>query len=242
MWRMIWQETGEVAVVVMLTKTFELGRDKCFQYFPNAETEPLEVRDEDNEFGDDFVATITLVEKKRDPRSSCTVRKLELRVGDKVKTVWHLLFKGWPDYNVPEGEDKSALLELIRLANEKNSGPENPLIVHCARPRSSNAGRWLTTHQAARASVARARLLRSTTLFAILTRGRSRRRSARISFSIPSTSSANSACIWSKARSSSSSSTQSSRSGTCGGPSRRHRRWCTYTRKRTRLVTARRSA
>lgn len=114
----------------MLTKTFELGRDKCFQYFPENDTEHLEIRD-DGEFGDSFDATVTLLEKKRDPKSSCSVRKLLLKVGDRPKIVWHLLFKGWPDYNVPEGDDKSALLELIKLANEKNSGPDNPLIVHC---------------------------------------------------------------------------------------------------------------
>ncbi|KAF8541961.1 protein-tyrosine phosphatase-like protein [Trichophaea hybrida] len=130
MWRMIWQETGDVAVVVMLTKTFELGRDKCFQYFPEDDPEPWEIRD-DGEFGDGFNATVALLEKKKDPRSSCTVRKLLMKVGDKQKIVWHLLFKGWPDYNVPEGDEKSALLELIKLANEKNSGPDNPLIVHC---------------------------------------------------------------------------------------------------------------
>ncbi|KAI5806222.1 protein-tyrosine phosphatase-like protein [Geopyxis carbonaria] len=128
---MVWQETGDVAVIVMLTKTFELGRDKCFQYFPENDPEPWEIRD-DGEFNDGFRATVTLLEKTKDRRSSCTLRKLELRVGDRSKIVWHMLFKGWPDYNVPEGDDKIALLELIRLANEKNSGPENPLIVHCS--------------------------------------------------------------------------------------------------------------
>jgi len=130
MWRMIWQETTDVAVVVMLTKTFELGRDKCFQYFPESSPEPWVIKDE-GEFGDGFEATLTLLEKKKDFRSLCTIRKLLMKVGDKTKIIWHLLFKGWPDYNVPEGEDKSALLELIKLANEKNTGPDNPLIVHC---------------------------------------------------------------------------------------------------------------
>jgi protein-tyrosine phosphatase len=130
MWRMIWQETADVAVVVMLTKTTELGRSKCFQYYPEAEGETWEIKDQ-GEFGDSFHATVSLLEKRRDLRSACTVRKLLMAVGDKTKAVWHLLFKGWPDYNVPEGDDKSALLELIKLANEKNTGPENPLIVHC---------------------------------------------------------------------------------------------------------------
>lgn len=131
LWRMVWHETREVAVIVMLTRTHELGHDKCFQYFPLTHEEgPWEVRD-DGEFGDEFSATLTLLESYKDRRSASEVRKFEMKVGNKRKIVWHLFFKGWPDFNVPEGTDKIALLELIRLANEKNSGPENRLIVHC---------------------------------------------------------------------------------------------------------------
>ncbi|KAL7272588.1 hypothetical protein RUND412_004598 [Rhizina undulata] len=131
LWRMVWQETTEVAVIVMLTKTLELGRDKCFQYFPEKpDEEPWNI--DDDEFGDGFSATIKLLEKYKDSKSSCAVRKMMMRVGEEERIVWHLLFKGWPDYNVPEGDNKNALLELIRLANEKNSGPQNPLIVHCS--------------------------------------------------------------------------------------------------------------
>jgi protein-tyrosine phosphatase len=132
MWRMIWQETTDVAVVVMLTKITELGRPKCFQYFPVVDGETWTIKDE-GEFGDSFHATISLSETKKDEKSATVVRKFLMTVGDKTKVVWHLLFKGWPDYNVPEGDDKRALLELIKLANEKNTGPENPMIVHCKR-------------------------------------------------------------------------------------------------------------
>lgn len=131
LWHMIWQETSEVAVIMMLTRTCELGRDKCFPYFPeDIGSEPLTIGG-DGEFEDNFEATITLLEKTKDKRSSSIVRKILLKVGDKERIVWHLLFEGWPDHDVPGGEGRNALLEVIKLANEKNSGPQNPLIVHC---------------------------------------------------------------------------------------------------------------
>lgn len=130
MWRLIWEQTGEVAVVVMLTKTVELGREKCFQYFPDKEGLVWELKDEDED-GDEFLPKITLLQKFKHGKSGSIVRKMMMQLGDTTKIVWHLLFKNWPDYGVPDGLDKQALLELIKLANEKNTGPDNPLIVHC---------------------------------------------------------------------------------------------------------------
>ena len=50
-----------------------------------------------------------------------------------TKKFWHLLFEGWPDFLVPEGENRSALLNLIRLSRQKNSdNTTNPRIVHCS--------------------------------------------------------------------------------------------------------------
>lgn len=60
------------------------------------------------------------------------MRKLELRIGEDTKTVWHYLFNGWPDYAKPEGEDRAALLELMKQSTTKAGGPLNPRIVHCS--------------------------------------------------------------------------------------------------------------
>jgi protein-tyrosine phosphatase len=144
---MVWQETADVAVIVMLTKTFEMDKEKCFQYFPEKLSDEPWVINGDDEFGDGFKATIKLLEKTKDKRSSCTVRKISLKVGDKEKIVWHLLFTGWPDFHVPEGENRNALLETIKLANEKNSGPHNPLIVHCWSPSHRVPGHRLTLYR-----------------------------------------------------------------------------------------------
>lgn len=49
------------------------------------------------------------------------------------KKVWHLLFAGWPDFSVPEGDDRSAMLKLVEISRLKNSdNATNPRIVHCS--------------------------------------------------------------------------------------------------------------
>jgi len=131
---MVWHETGPVAVIVMLTPTHETtGREKCFQYFPaDALHDTVEVNAED-EFNDGFRATVKLLEVTHDEKTRLAVRKLSLTAGSgESKTVWHLLFDAWPDFLIPEGEDRLALLQVVRESVFKNSGPANPPIVHCS--------------------------------------------------------------------------------------------------------------
>lgn len=132
-WRMVWQETGSVAVIVMLTRTLELGQNKCFQYFPlKVDGSPWSV-DGDEEYGDGFRATLTLLEKTKEVAAGATLRKMSMVVDGEEKIVWHLLFKGWPDFGVPAAEQRDALVQMIKLAASKNTdGPKNPLIVHCS--------------------------------------------------------------------------------------------------------------
>lgn len=74
---------------------------------------------------------VTLLESTFDAKSRSEIRKLQLTIGSESKIVWHFLFAGWADYSKPEGNDREALLELIKLSASK-SGPDNPRVVHCS--------------------------------------------------------------------------------------------------------------
>lgn len=129
---MVWQETKGVAVIVMLTQTAEAGREKCFQYFPldadagDLRIEPIANNDESPE------GRVTFIEAVEDDVSRTTIRKLRLSFGRTSRTVWHLLFSGWADFAIPEGEDRTGLQELLKLSALKNNRPANPRIVHCS--------------------------------------------------------------------------------------------------------------
>lgn len=163
-WQMIWHETGEVAVIVMLTQTHEAGREKCFTYFPldlenkamvvgdglekDDASEALEGADDLAESSetddgakhlepsgdtDEFSAKVELVDCLFDEQSRSTVRNLLLHHGGDSKKVVHYLFEGWPDFHVPDGQDRLALLELVKksAASAKDTA-KNPRIVHCS--------------------------------------------------------------------------------------------------------------
>ena len=130
---MVWHETANVAVIVMLTQTAEAGREKCFQYFPldgEAEKFQFEATGDDEETSPE--GTIQLQETVYNKNARSTVRRFIMTVGEEKKIVWHLLFSGWPDFAIPEGEDRTALLELLKLSTIKNECTSSPRIIHCS--------------------------------------------------------------------------------------------------------------
>lgn len=158
-YRMLSAETSERCVVIMLTQTHESGREKCFQYYPLSEEESPLVIPEDGESEDGFHGQVELVSVEDDVSARSQVRRLRLKTesaqgeAEEMEIV-HLLFSGWPDFLVPEGEDRTALTKLLQLSARLNAPPststsngtngaaadhdfasseqDNPRIVHCS--------------------------------------------------------------------------------------------------------------
>ncbi|MCJ1395757.1 hypothetical protein MMC18_008643 [Xylographa bjoerkii] len=131
-WQMIWHETHDVGVIVMLTQLAEGLREKCHQYYPDDKDHDGISLQWTTESGEECRGTVKATESTFDETSKTTIRKLVLSYGDESKIIWHLLFLGWPDYGVPENQDRDALLELIKLSRTKNLDPDSPRIIHCS--------------------------------------------------------------------------------------------------------------
>ncbi|EEH44435.2 uncharacterized protein PADG_00724 [Paracoccidioides brasiliensis Pb18] len=140
-WNMVFHETGDTAVVVMLTQTYEQGKEKCALYFPlnmdapvtqisRAVTDPFVDRNGDGT--DDNIGKVTILECTYDEECRSEVRKLELILGSQSKIVWHYLFAGWSDYTKPQGKDRNALIKLTKATAEKAGSLDNPRVVHCS--------------------------------------------------------------------------------------------------------------
>uniref|UniRef100_A0A674MSJ3 protein-tyrosine-phosphatase n=1 Tax=Takifugu rubripes TaxID=31033 RepID=A0A674MSJ3_TAKRU len=119
-WRMVWQEQS--ACIVMVTNLVEVGRVKCFKYWPD-----------DAELYGDFKVTFVEVE----PLAEYVVRTftLERRGFNEVREVKQFHFTGWPDHGVPY--HATGLLSFIRRVKISNPPSAGPIVVHC----SAGAGR-----------------------------------------------------------------------------------------------------
>ena len=129
---MIWHETNKVAVIVMLTQLAEGQREKCFQYYPESTDSEEMIVQLTNDTCEPCEGTLKLEELTYNEAAKTTIRKIILTCGEQSKTVWHLLFLGWPDFGIPENEDRNTLIELIKLSKSKNESMSHPRIVHCS--------------------------------------------------------------------------------------------------------------
>jgi protein-tyrosine phosphatase len=132
-WRMVWDETNSYAEIIMLTQTHESGREKCYSYFPRShEDEQLRINEHD-EFEDGMVYDIVLEDLREYHAVSSHVRDIAMihfNTSER-KRIRHYLFNGWPDFAVPEGNDRRALIELIKMSRkEMGDNFANPRVVH----------------------------------------------------------------------------------------------------------------
>lgn len=145
---MIWDETGDVGVIVMLTQTHDAGREKCSSYYPQGEpgtvleigeivgSDPISDSEDDVEKDEpdkpSFQATVELQSSAYREELRSTESELLLRVGEKSKLVHHFLFTGFPDFGIPEDKDCEALLELVKESATKAASLSNPRVIHCS--------------------------------------------------------------------------------------------------------------
>jgi protein-tyrosine phosphatase len=129
---MTWHESNDTAVIVMLTQLADGMRERCHMYYPAEEGSDTMTVQLTNEVGETTQCTLKLVETTYDQASKSTVRKILMDAGEKQKVVWHILFLSWPDYGAPEGDDRTALLQLIKLSQAKNPAMNHPRIIHCS--------------------------------------------------------------------------------------------------------------
>ncbi|XP_017492154.1 PREDICTED: tyrosine-protein phosphatase corkscrew-like, partial [Rhagoletis zephyria] len=136
-WAMVWQE-GTV-VIVMTTKEFERGKNKCVRYWPNAgqaaEYGRVTVRTVNEKPTVDYMLREFEVSYTSSPavlaEDGSTVSKMETT---ETRTIYHYHFTAWPDHGVPA--DPGCVLNFLHEVNRKQGSLDEarvgPIVVHCS--------------------------------------------------------------------------------------------------------------
>ncbi|XP_070564064.1 receptor-type tyrosine-protein phosphatase T-like [Ptychodera flava] len=118
LWRMIWEE--KCVSILMATKCMENNKEKCIQYWPKRDEEPIT-------YGNLCVKNV-----REEVFNDWVIRKFHLKNENEGKTreIRHFQFTSWPDMKVPQYP--SAVLAFLRNVNKYTQPDAGPLIIHCS--------------------------------------------------------------------------------------------------------------
>lgn len=113
-WRMCWESNSRA--IVMLTRCYEKGREKCDEYWPtNANF---------NYYGD-----ISVQLKNNVQYPDWDVTEFVIKRGNEERTIRHFHFKTWPDFGVVPPQ---ILVRFVRAFRDRVKPDQRPIIVHCS--------------------------------------------------------------------------------------------------------------
>lgn len=114
-WRMCWESNSRA--IVMLTRCFEKGREKCDQYWPN-DTVPVY-------YGD---IKVQILNDSHYPDWAIT--EFMIWRGNEQRIIRHFHFITWPDFGVPN--PPQTLVRFVRAFRERVGTEQRPICVHCS--------------------------------------------------------------------------------------------------------------
>nr|XP_036218384.1 tyrosine-protein phosphatase 10D isoform X3 [Bactrocera oleae] len=114
-WRMCWESNSRA--IVMLTRCFEKGREKCDQYWPN-DTVPV------------FYGDIKVQILNDSHYADWVMTEFMLCRGSEQRIMRHFHFTTWPDFGVPN--PPQTLVRFVRAFRERIGSEQRPIVVHCS--------------------------------------------------------------------------------------------------------------
>ncbi|XP_032296419.1 tyrosine-protein phosphatase 10D isoform X2 [Drosophila virilis] len=114
-WRMCWESNSRA--IVMLTRCFEKGREKCDQYWPN-DTVPV------------FYGDIKVQILNDSHYADWVMTEFMLCRGSEQRILRHFHFITWPDFGVPN--PPQTLVRFVRAFRDRIGAEQRPILVHCS--------------------------------------------------------------------------------------------------------------
>lgn len=124
-WAMVWEQN--ISVIVMLTRRFEKGYEKCAQYWPTTILSSMLVGD--------MVIKLISTQIKYEDCLTCrtfTIHRKNMSDGtEEQRTITQIHYIEWPDFGIPSTTD--IMREVMHLSNyHQDETSYKPIIIHCS--------------------------------------------------------------------------------------------------------------
>lgn len=113
-WRMCWESNSRA--IVMLTRCYEKGREKCDEYWPQNASSVY--------YGD-----ISVQVKNSSEFIDWDYTEFVMKRNNEERTVRHFHFTTWPDFGVVPPQ---TLVRFVRAFRDRVKPDQRPVIVHCS--------------------------------------------------------------------------------------------------------------
>lgn len=124
-WAMVWEQN--TSVIVMLTRRFEKGYEKCAKYWPMTALSSMIV-------GDMMIKLISTQIKYEDCLTCRTFTICRTNISDgteEQRTITQIHYIEWPDFGIPSTTD--IMREVMHLSNyHQDETSYQPIIIHCS--------------------------------------------------------------------------------------------------------------
>lgn len=117
-WRMLWEHNSNI--IVMLTKSKEMGRDKCHQYWPSERSQGY------------LYFVVDPITEYNMPQYILREFKVTDARDGQTRTIRQFHFVEWPEQGVPKSGD--GFIDFITQVHKTKEqfGQEGPITVHCS--------------------------------------------------------------------------------------------------------------
>lgn len=113
-WRMCWESNSRA--IVMLTRCYEKGREKCDEYWPT-NASPV------------YYGDISVQLKNSQRFVDWDTTEFVIKRGNEERTIRHYHFTTWPDFGVVPPQ---TLVRFVRAFRDRVKPDQRPIIVHCS--------------------------------------------------------------------------------------------------------------
>lgn len=127
-----WFGKKKLVIFLCCVHSWKKGRNKCYEYWPNENTEKI------MDVSNDFTVTFEGIQNHTSDiiNKCCKIRILKIKnlLKNEEREIIHYNMLSWPDFGTPVEEEYEVIEDILKIISKKENDEKskNKIIVHCS--------------------------------------------------------------------------------------------------------------